>query len=159
MWYSTTWFLTAVKHSIIAFHGFFNQPSAIEHSVITFFYFNCDNYNNHYFKICIFILLKKKKMLLTVTTVWKVIWTQLSFLPGSQRTLILTQAKAAWSNHTFSWLIFEGHLLFAMHYFRSRGYNLQGNHGALKRKTKSPGCRNQTACSGPKKSGCVTLGK
>lgn len=61
MWYSTTWFLTAVKHSIIAFHGFFNQPSAIEHSVITFFYFNCDNYNNHYFKICIFILLKKKK--------------------------------------------------------------------------------------------------
>lgn len=60
--------------------------------------------------------------------------------PWLERTLILTQAKAAWSNHTFSWLIFEGHLLFAMHYFRSRGYNLQGNHGALKRKTKSPGC-------------------
>ena len=78
--------------------------------------------------------------------------------PWLERTLILTQAKAAWSNHTFSWLIFEGHLLFAMHYFRSRGYNLQGNHGALKRKTKSPGCWNQTACSGPKKSSCVTLG-
>lgn len=54
--------------------------------------------------------------------------------PWLERTLILTQAKAAWSNHTFSLLIFEGHLLFAMHYFRSRGIQPLGQSWSFKEK-------------------------